>query len=380
MSLKVAFLLFNNVGTGMGTENVVMQYCKYSPPDIEITIYQNEVHDTKVSEDRYDFGNSHPRIVTMKGGVHYLGIVNKFPFGYTFFSSVILPIYYTFLKITPDYRKLRDELKQYDIIYDCQNFWSFIVPKGPIVVGSPHNFSVANTGLFQRVANQLVGRDLMWRRIDVYHMYSRGAWFLDKYNKKGFVLDNGTRFEPVHRVKIQHNPIKFGFATRLEECKGILKVVDAFEIVKQKPMGKKIELHIYGEGYMYDKIPEKEGISKYGWVRNEDIPQILSSLDCVVYPTTCDNYSLAVIEALSAGCYVIASDRLKGVFDKFEQIGVLEYCPPEVNSVVEKMENFLNSGPPDEKSELSRQLLLKDYSWKSIAEKLFTELYKLAAR
>lgn len=380
MGLRVAFIILSNLSTGMGTENTVMQYCKYKPEGADVTIYQTDIPRGRLSEDKYDLGNSHPRIVTIRSGLYRLGFVNKFHFGYALFVFFLAPTYFYILRISPRFRKMRGELKNYDVIYICQPYLSSIVPKGPKVVAAEHNFEPKKQGL-GKVVTWLVGYGLMWRRIDYYHLFSKGSWFLDRFGRRGFTIESGSRFQfPSERPRKGNDVIRFGYATRLEECKGILRVVEAFSILKRAHSAKDVELHIYGEGLLRDRIEKDEGLFIHGWVEDEKMPQILSSIDCFVYPTTCDNFSLAVVEALAAGSYVITSDVLMGVFDGFERIGVLSYCPLDPLSLAKCMERFIDSNIPEEVFKKSRELILQDYTWESISKKLFTEFYKMVEK
>jgi glycosyltransferase involved in cell wall biosynthesis len=371
--------MFSNLSVGRGTENIVMQYCKFSPSDVDITIFQTDFPRGEVQEKDFDFGLSKPKIVTLRG----FDQRSIFPSRSIVVLALTLYVRYPFLflalRFIKEYREMRKQLKDFDVVYVFGNYWSSLVPRGPIVVGSPQGWEPERIGVLKALNTSIIGNGLIWRRIDYFHLFPRNSWFLERYNKKGFVLGNGSRLLSSSSETIkENNKLEFCFLGALEECKGTLTAVKAFELLRERVRDRELELHLVGSGPLLNEIEEGQGMVKHGFIGNKkELQSILSSSDCFIYPTTCDTFALVVIEALSAGTYAIVSDRLRGVYDKFEYMGVLEYCPPTAHALADQMQNFLAKSVPKKNFDIARQLILREYSWESITEKLFAEFRKL---
>ena len=107
------------------------------------------------------------------------------------------------------------------------------------------------------------------------------------------------------------------------------------------------------------------------YVNHKEMAVILGKVGCLVYPSTCDTFSLVVIEALASGLYVIASSYLRGIFDEFQAIGVLEYCNPTSSEMSKRMKAFLTREIDIYAFEKARQLIMEKYSWNSISGLLY---------
>lgn len=68
-------------------------------------------------------------------------------------------------------------------------------------------------------------------------------------------------------------------------------------------------------------------------ISQTDLAETYRSADIFVYPTRSDVYPTVVLEALSSGLFVIASDMLTGIFDNYQKKGFLEYCRNEHNAL-----------------------------------------------
>ena len=75
------------------------------------------------------------------------------------------------------------------------------------------------------------------------------------------------------------------------------------------------------------KDMENEGVFYEGALNQDRLAETYRNSDVFVYLTRNDTYGSVIVEALSFGCYVIVSDILRGIFDKYKQRGWLQYCP-----------------------------------------------------
>ncbi len=61
--------------------------------------------------------------------------------------------------------------------------------------------------------------------------------------------------------------------------------------------------------------------------------------DIFVFPSKVETYGIVVLEALSAGLYIICGENLKGTFDDLKERDFLEYCAYDTKSISEAINN-----------------------------------------
>jgi len=174
--------------------------------------------------------------------------------------------------------------------------------------------------------------------------------------------------------------IKFLFVAGLTISKGIKIVTDSWQQIKNK---ENLELHIAGTGNMADYVKTiaqnpKNKISYHGTLNIKELAELYRSCDVFVYPSTADMLPLTVLEALSSGLYVLASDFLVGTFDDFKSRGYLEYINRNPLIISKRMSEIAVS-----KKELKRNIkkqyeyVKNNYDWKIITKKLYDEFRKM---
>ena len=369
---KIAFILFSSLSMGAGIENATVQYCKYKPDEYKIDIFQTDFPKGTRIYESIEFDYKKVNLHTMKGYDQKFTFLAKSKFGIMLLLCVIWPALFLVMRILPEYRKFRQQIVNYDIVYCFGNYYSSLIPKGPIVIGSSHGWSPERTGILKGLFTAMVGKGLWWKRVSIFHLFSKFTWFFDRYNKFGFTADNGVEqavFYPKVRPIISSKN-KFVFMGRLVECKGVKRLIDAFEIATVKKA--EIELHIIGKGPMSNLFKNAKNVTHHGFLSLPESARILRESDCFVYPTSCDSFPLVVLEALASGLYVIASDQLRGAFDEFEQIGILEYCPNNIDYFANRMINFIDVGVSKEKILEAQELISKKYSWEGVCRELYS--------
>ncbi len=141
--------------------------------------------------------------------------------------------------------------------------------------------------------------------------------------KKIIVIHNSVnpeRFQPVSRGEVRRSlgissdEIVIGFIGRLEEQKGITYLLQAVaEISRENP---KVRVVIVGEGTMKPHLhahASSLGLTAalfLGYRR--DTPQLLGMLDVFVLPSLFEGLPVVLIEAMAAGCCVVAT-RIGGI-------------------------------------------------------------------
>lgn len=106
------------------------------------------------------------------------------------------------------------------------------------------------------------------------------------------------------------------FLGRIEERKNLIRIVEAFEILKNKYGVPHKLLLAGGLGYGYDNIVKYIESSVYrndiylaGFVEDEDKQEILKNADVFLFPTLYEGFGLPIIEAQSLGVPIVASDN-----------------------------------------------------------------------
>lgn len=138
---------------------------------------------------------------------------------------------------------------------------------------------------------------------------------------------------------------KFLFLGQIEEHKGIFLLLNAFKKLAEKYQ--EAELIIAGDGSLMaaaGKAANGQGnINFLGWPGDEAVDELLSSVDCLVYPSLVyENCPNAIQRALAAGLPVLASD-LGGIPELLSQNAGVLFKPADTDDLEDKMEWFINN-------------------------------------
>lgn len=105
------------------------------------------------------------------------------------------------------------------------------------------------------------------------------------------------------------------FIGRLEERKNIVRMIEAFEILKEKYKVPHKLVLVGKPGYGYERIKnaivrskQKEMIQEVGYVSEEEKWQWLESADVFLFPTLYEGFGIPILEAQSAGVPVVTSN------------------------------------------------------------------------
>jgi glycosyltransferase involved in cell wall biosynthesis len=145
---------------------------------------------------------------------------------------------------------------------------------------------------------------------DSYHLHKN---FYNQLPCRFSVLHNGintSKFYPLdinikNSLRVQKgisDKIIFVWCSQDRPKKGLHIVLDAWKRVFQKR--KNIELWVIGT----EKKTSIEGITFFGKIPNNELPELLQVSDCYLFPTLCqEGFGMSLIEALHCGNYCIAS-------------------------------------------------------------------------
>ncbi len=406
--LKVVFILPFNISFGRGGEYVLLNYIKYAPKNVDITVIQTKyAPDKRLTEEELKIVYNRAKFITLDTvEVDYLykisgklsklskkSIIAKFlNYFIKFIRYILLYIVYFNLKLKKEMIKNKELLKilvEANIIYLFPNFLSLSLKhfKGKLI-GSSHSiflylekYSIINSLRRMFILAQL---RLYNRYVYAYHLFPGYRKYLKILGiKKCFFVPNGidtSIFYP--KDKKQSDDVIFLFNAALEECKGVLIVIEAWKLMKNKD---KAKLYIVGGGMLSDyikKMSEKYKYKYFSVLPIDKLAEIYRSSDVFLYPTDCDTFSLVMFQALASGLYVLTSNYMRKIEDdslkniKREWISYLERDPivlaRKMDEIVENRQEIFR------KDRMSLYKFIKEnYSWESVVDKFYNELKKL---
>jgi len=190
------------------------------------------------------------------------------------------------------------------------------------------------------------------------------------------------KFVPIKRV---HNarPI-IGIVKYLEPIYDIQLLIKAFAIVHSTESVKPL-LHIYGGGTLLEELKGLciqlkilDDVYFFGTIPNSQIPSVLNSFDVFVNCSITESFGVAIVEAMSCGLPVVATDTpgfREVVDDKITGI-ILKDRKPETMAM--EIINLLHDKKKcEEMGKNGYQKVLNEYDWEknvSTMENLFKSL------
>lgn len=374
--IKVAFVTNHNMKFVGGGEKVLLNYIKNAPLDkFDVTVFQSDYTDggEKLSKE-FENAIKKVRVITVKAYESKLYIFSKSRIPQIISMLAIYPFLNLFLR-NIIYRKQLSQLQDSDVIYFFQNEMSGLFSnKRSKLIGSNHSSMSKETPLLTSIVSKLIGTGLLYRKINGVHLFPSSSLLLPQIKKgNNIILTNGVDtsiFYPFEG-KRSDDTIRFLYVARLEPYKGILKLLKAWDKIADKG---KMELHIAGNGPLADEVRRKVNgkLIYHGALSHKDLSAIYRNSDIFVTTTEMDTFGLVVLEALSSGLHVIASDILKGTFDYFASLGDLEYVKNNPETIAEAIQKAaMDIERIRSRKDLIHQYLKENYDWKVITERLF---------
>jgi len=166
------------------------------------------------------------------------------------------------------------------------------------------------------------------------------------------------------------------FIGRLEERKNIVRIIEAFEILKERyEIPHKLVL-VGKPGYGYGRIEQKVASSKYqeeivekGYVTEEEKWELLKNTDLFLFPTLYEGFGIPILEAQSVGVPVVTSNVSS--LPEVAGDGAIFVSPASVGSIVEGIQKGLSDKPlRDDIIEQATRNVAR-FDWKSCAEEIF---------
>ncbi|MEO1033014.1 MAG: glycosyltransferase family 4 protein [Bacteroidota bacterium] len=118
-----------------------------------------------------------------------------------------------------------------------------------------------------------------------------------------------------HAGNFMNKNLKFLYIGRLSEPKGVLDIIEAFKIIKEKNIDLSIDLYGHFSSKdieeqiitLIDKYQLENTVRVNGFISGEDKYKILSESDVFVFPSYHEGCPNSVIEALAASLFIIAT-------------------------------------------------------------------------
>lgn len=194
---------------------------------------------------------------------------------------------------------------------------------------------------------------------------------------------NASRFQITSnfrgRHKISSQVIVFLFIARFIKTRGILEVINAFFIVKERYAN--IHLLLVGDGEMMK--PAKDLVAKLGLVKEVTFtgyvdeartPEIYLGSDILVFPTVYEGFSMTIFNSAAAGLSIITS-KIRAAADYLrEPNNCLWIEPNDCKMLAEKMIYLINHPQLTEKITINNRKLAKQFSRERVGEE-FLEIY-----
>jgi len=157
---------------------------------------------------------------------------------------------------------------------------------------------------------------------------------------------------------------------RLEEKKNIRRLIQAFNLAREKNDFQLVLSGRPGCGYdsiekEIDKSPFKKDILTLGWVENSDLPRLLGSAKFFVFVSSYEGFGLPILESLSVGAPVLASD-----IPALHEVGgesVLYVDPNNVGSISAGLSYLFSLGEDLAKTKAAGQSHVLAFSWQKTA-------------
>ena len=392
--LKVVFVT-SDTKIVTGGSVCLLNYLRNAPKNIDITII--EFKDPYID---HDYNTDYSGILSSKD-FNYIGIT--FP---KFFDSTNKSIIFRPLKVfglnfiyplyfKAKHRHLMEITEKADVVYFINNiFTPFFKYDRNIVFAAEHSFdweiALGTKISLSNKVKSLFAFNFKLNSINAFHFLS------DRYNqylnnsklkvndriRYKLVLPNGVDTSIFYPIKEYNKSKKVRFLfLPTRECKGTKIVVEAWKRIKDKS---NMELHIAGGGDLAEYVRKEVEMSNFiyhGVLPLDELAELYRSCDVFVYPTSCDNFGLVVLEALSSGVYVIATEYLRGIFDDFEKLNYLEYHPRDSEVIAKRMEEIAKDKNILNRDRMKQYQYVKDnYSWEIISNKLFDFFFEVAKK
>lgn len=379
MQYKITIFTSANLTYWAGVEKAIYYYCLYSPDDFKIKIINNP-YTSKINIPLESIGAIFPKADIVELDLKKWKMSSNYPRLSNFFlRTVVLERILISAETIKKRKEIKSVLADTDLIYFIQNSLSGLIHKKfkkPVIIGSEHVYdfyTLGQKGIVKRMIFKLLIFGLLNHKIDKIHLISNASFQIYRSNSRFFCVPNGVdtlRFYP--SLQLQSGKIKLLFASRLEPAKGILDLLDAFSAIDSS----NFDLYIVGNGSLLETIKRKkcENIHVLGFLEEDQLEGMFRTSDVLVFPTKAESFPLVVLEALSAGLYVMTTDILREKFKDFEELESINFVSADkhgimngIRSIASNIDYIRNLG----RKKKAHEFMEKNYDWKVVVDMLY---------
>jgi len=171
------------------------------------------------------------------------------------------------------------------------------------------------------------------------------------------------------------------FIGRLEERKNIIRIIEAFEILKEKYQIPHTLVLVGKPGYGYAKIKQKvvksrqkDEIQERGYVNEEEKWELLRNADVFLFPSLYEGFGIPVLEAQSVGIPVITSNVSS--LPEVGGAGAVYVNPNDTKSIVAGIYSILSDNGRRDDIIIKATKNVSRFRWQNCADAIFGELIK----
>lgn len=367
--MKVLFFTNTNVAIGAGIERALINYISAHDGN-EVTVVQSQFY--KIQRvDPEILNKLNVRIITIMDFEHTISFLRL--------HWITIPLYQLLLPILVRYakfynRKSLHDVERTDVVYLFKNeYWPLFRAK--IVVGSNHG-QFAFDNLFTKILSLFIRSGIFYRGINAFHLFPKSLPIGKRMRKRFFLGPIGISTEK-YVPQPRDQAINILFVGRLEEIKGIDIFLEVSRRFKDKS---NFTFHIAGSGSFESKIREinYDNVKYHGVLDEQELASLYGSCDIFLYPTRWDAFPTVIVEAASSGEYIMASDRLRGVYNDLSEKGFLEYITLNVDYIEASINTLAGKvNTMREKAKNEHEYVAKNYDNKVVTRNLYTNFQKL---
>ncbi|EQB70693.1 MAG: hypothetical protein AMDU1_APLC00051G0009 [Thermoplasmatales archaeon A-plasma] len=322
--MRILFFTNTNVAIGAGIEKALINYVSNQEGN-EVTVVQSQFYKIKRADPDI-LKKMKLKIIT----------IHDFEHSISFFRlhRITIPLYQLLLLFVVRYtkfynRKILQAVDEMDVVYLFKNeYWPLF--RARIMVGSNHGqFAFDNS--FTKALSLFIRSGIAYRRINAYHLFPKSVPIGKRMRKRFFLGPIGISTDK-YVPQPRSNALNILFVGRLEEIKGI----DIFmEVSRRFKNENSYIFHIAGSGSFESRIKAAnyDNVVYHGVLNDQELANLYGSCDIFLYPTRWDAFPTVIVEAASSGEHIVASERLRGVYDDLLDKGFLEYTKLDVDTI-----------------------------------------------
>ena len=192
----------------------------------------------------------------------------------------------------------------------------------------------------------------------------------EKYHKDVYYVPNFVREVQCSQKEINKKIKKVCFVGRVEKKKGIQELLEAARKLPE------IEFNIIGpiKDEMFNNI-NMLNVNFWGAVENKDVINILKNMDVYILPSYSEGFPLGVLEAMSCGVPIVASD-VGSIRDMIEEKGGVLIKPHSSDDIVNAIDKIESKEVRRNMSEYNTEKVEKCYTIDAVMKR-FSCIYSL---